>query len=280
MAVKLVKESVFEGVSILTVGQHPLRQPRLVVNLFAIDGLLIDTGPSRMQQEVLSYVNSRHVNQIFVTHHHEDHTGNVALLAQTLDCPVYSSPRCAEMMKAPPRISFAQYMVWGNRPPYTGLEPIESTIRTDRYQFQLIPAPGHTPDQVVLYEPHQKWLFSADLYVHHYISYFLFSESVAQQITSIEKVLTLDFETLFCCHIPPIKDGREKLEKKLRFLQQFNDRVREEASKGYSARKIMKTLQLKEKWPIRILSHGMLSQLNMVQSVLNDIESERQPPIR
>lgn len=270
---KLVKSQVYDGVEILTVGQNPVREPKLTVNLFKIDGLLIDTGPPRMRKEVMNELRDKTINQIFVTHHHEDHSGNVAQLAEHFGCPAYSSSLCAEIMKSPPKISFAQYMIWGNRPPYHHLKGVDNLI-TDQHEFELIGIPGHAADMVALYEPHKKWLFSADLYVHHYISYFLISESLTQQITSLEKVLTLDFETVFCCHVPPFTDGREKLTKKLNFLKTFNEQVREQAIKGYSAKKIMQVLDLKERWDIRLLSHGMLSKLNMVRSVLNDMQAE------
>lgn len=268
---KQVTSQFFEGVEFITVGQNPIREPKLKVNLFYIDGLLIDTGPPRMSKEVFTAVSNKPINQIFVTHHHEDHTGNVANLVEHFNCPAYSSNLCAEMMKAPPNISFAQYMIWGSRPPYYDLQGVKS-LTTDYHEFQLIPIPGHAPDMVALYEPIKKWLFSADLYVHHYISYFLFSESVAQQIVSLEKLLQLDFDTLFCGHIPPIKDGREKLTKKLQFLRRFEEQVKGEAAKGHSANKIMRALDMKERWDIRILSHGMLSKLNMVKSVLRDMD--------
>lgn len=270
---KLVKSQSYQGVEILTVGQNPLSAPKLTVNLFMVDGLLIDTGPPKMRKEVMKELRNKTINQIFVTHHHEDHTGNVAQLTEHFGCPAYSSPLCAEMMKAPPKISFAQYMIWGNRPPYHGLKGVQN-IATDRYEFQLIKIPGHAADMVALYEPNKKWLFSADLYVHHYIAYFLIGESIGQQISSIEKVLQLDFDTVFCCHIPPFTDGHEKLTKKLNFLKDFNEQVREQANKGFSAQKIMKVLEMKERWDIRLLSHGMLSKLNMVKSVLNDMKAE------
>lgn len=270
---KLVESSSFEGVNILRVGQNPVRQPKLTVNLFSIDRLLIDTGPPRMFHEIWDHFKDQDLNQIFVTHHHEDHTGNVAQLSRDLNCPAYSSILCAEMMKNPPKISFAQYAIWGNRPAFHDLQGISGSITTENYEFELINIPGHAPDMVALYEPHRKWLFSADLYVHHYISYFLFSESVSQQIQSLKILLTLDFDSLFCCHVPPMKDGREKLEKKLRFLTEFESSVKEEASKGHSARTIMKKLKLQERWDIRLLSHGMLSKLNMVKSVLRDLNT-------
>ncbi len=270
---KVVKTQNYDGIEILTVGQNPVSAPKLTVNLFMIDGLLIDTGPPRMRKEIINKLQNKKINQIFVTHHHEDHTGNVARLAEHFACPAYSSPLCAEMMKSPPKISFAQHMIWGNRPPFHELQGIQN-LNTGQFEFQLIDIPGHAADMVALYEPHKKWLFSADLYVHHYILYFLASESLAQQIASLEKVLQLDFNTVFCGHVLPFTDGHEKLRKKLSFLKTFNEQVREQANKGYSAQKIMNVLDLKERWDIRILSHGMLSKLNMVRSVLNDIISE------
>lgn len=251
-------------------GYHPYAEPNLFTHIYFVDGLLIDTGQSRMSDAILNAVKGLPVKQILITHHHEDHSGNIQRLRDHFQCPVYASPDCCEIMKAPPPISFAQWMVWGSRPGNHHLSPIKNSLKTQRYSFQLIHIPGHAEDMVALYEPNEGWLFSADVYINSYIGYFMKSESMATQIKSLRHLLTLDFDVLFCSHNPQLTEGKEKLKKKLDFLEGFYRDVAELYRQGLSASEIFKSLKLKENWPIRVLSHGNLTKLNMVLSVIRD----------
>jgi len=265
----------YESIKGCKFGYSPFGKPKMFVHVYYIDGLLIDTGHSKVSKEVLWQIGELDVRQIFITHHHEDHTGNLNHLQQHFDCPAYASEICCESMKKPPRISFAQHLFWGNRPPDDQLVPHNTSISTDKYTFQIIPIPGHASDMVALYEPKKKWLFSADLYVHHYINYFLKNESVAQQIHSIKKVLELDFDVLLCSHNPQLVGGKELLERKLLFFENFYAQVSELYEKNYTATQIFKQLNFKENRYIQFISHGHLSKMNMVKSVIRDVENER-----
>ncbi len=251
-------------------GYHPFSKPQLYVHIYYIDGLLIDTGQSRMRKEVLEITDSLSISNIFVTHYHEDHTGNLTPLLQRLNCPAYSSSLCKELMKAPPDISFAQKIFWGEREAYSQLEAKEGILETDKYCFKLIPIPGHSIDMIALYEAKEGWLFSADLYVNNYIIYMLPEESIKEQIESISNILKLDFELLFCSHNPQFTDGKKRLAEKHQFLSDFYGKVAAEYHKGKAAKEILHDLALKEKWMVRLLSNGALSQLNMVKSVIRD----------
>jgi glyoxylase-like metal-dependent hydrolase (beta-lactamase superfamily II) len=242
----------------------------MYAHIYYVDGLLIDTGQRKMSKEILAQIGQLEVKQIFITHHHEDHTGNVELLQNHFNCPVYASEHCCQLMRNPEKISIAQKMVWGDRPACHTMRPISGSIQTANYQFELIPIPGHAPDMMALYEPQQRWLFSADLYVHHYISYFLYSEEMATQIASIKKVLELDFELLLCGHNPQLSGGKERLLQKLHFLASFYQKVATAYHLGLNAKQIFRQLQLRENWYVRLLSQGALSKLNMVKSVIRN----------
>ena len=138
------------------------------------------------------------------------------------------------------------------------------------YEFTIVPIPGHSVDMVALYEPNKKWLLSADLFVNTFIGYFMREESVSTQINSIKKILELDFNILLCSHNPQLKNGKEKLKKKLNFLENFYAQVAELYHAGNSAKKIMQQLNLKEYWFVRLISGGALSRLNMVKAVIRD----------
>lgn len=251
-------------------GYHPFSKPAMFVHCFLVDGLLIDTGQSQARQAILDTLGQQPVEQLFITHHHEDHTGNLPQLRARFGCPAYSSPRCAEMMQDPPPISLAQKLVWGDRPPDGDLTPIEGVLETNNHRFELIPIPGHAEDMVALYERDRGWLFSADLYVHHRIKYFMASESMLGQIQSLRRVLTLDFDALFCAHNPQMAGGKGKVRQKLAFFEDFYGQVGELYARGYHSKAIFRQMELNEKWFTRILSGGHLSGMNMVRAAVRD----------
>ena len=257
-------------------GSDPLGKPTLFSIVYFVDGLLIDTGHPNMRKEILETTSQLPVEQIFLTHHHEDHSGNAPQLKAQFNCQVYTSPETIEVMKAPPKISFAQHILWGDRPPNTDLLPIEGQVKTPNFTFDMHFIPGHAVDMYCLHEPNQGWLFSADLWVNHYIRYFMRSEYMAEQIKSMRKILKLDFEQMFCGHNPQFEGGKPKLQKKLEFMEQFYEDVASRYKRGMSASQIMKDMNLKEKWFTRIMSHGHLSSLNMVKSVIRDEKQKAQ----
>lgn len=242
---------------------------QLSVHAFFVDGLLIDTGPGKLQQQVLPDLMPLPVEQIFLTHHHEDHTGNLAVLHATLpNPPVYAHPTCANILKNPPKVSLAEYLIWGKHTPFQDIQPVGTTLDTFKYSFQPIYTPGHAIDHLALYEPKEGWLFTGDLYVHPYISYFVANECLATQINSLQKLIALDFDRMLCSHSTAQQNGKALLQQKLQFFQTFSGRVLHWHRQGYPPKQIMKKIKLKEKWLVNILSGGWLSALNMVKSVI------------
>ena len=264
-----------EAVTGFKYGYSPLGKPFLYVYLYYIDGLLIDTGQRKAGPQILADTKNLPVKQIFVTHHHEDHSGNIPMLRQQHHCPAFAPALTCEMMKAPPHMSFPRRLLWGVREPYAELQPVGNQLKTNKYCFEVISVPGHAPEMAVLYEPDKKWLFSADLFVNHYIGYMLDTESIQQQIESTRKILELDFEVMFCCHNPQMSKAKAQLAKKLSFLEYFFDEVGKLHQQGKTASEIMRQLKLKEDWLVRLLSRGQLSKLNMVKSVIRDLESDK-----
>ncbi|MEM9052504.1 MAG: MBL fold metallo-hydrolase [Bacteroidota bacterium] len=263
-----------ESISAFKFGYAPFGKPKLFVHLYFVDGLLIDTGQKAMAKEILATTAQLPVKQMFITHHHEDHTGNISEIQKQHQCLVYAPPLTSEMMKNPPRLSFAQKAVYGSRPSYSHLKPISGNLETPNHSFELIPIPGHAIDMVALYERNKGWLFSADLYINKFIGYFLKGENIGQQIESTKKILGLDFESLFCAHNPQLKNGKQALQEKLDFLEDFYQKVQSKYDIGKSAKTIFKELNLKEDSLIKLLSGGLLSKLNMVESVLESIRQD------
>ncbi|MEM9142213.1 MAG: MBL fold metallo-hydrolase [Bacteroidota bacterium] len=273
----LVSESFrYQEVSGFKFGYSWIGRPKMFTHIYYVDGLLIDTGQSRARKKILEGTKALNIDRIFITHHHEDHSGNIKPLQKQHQCKAYASELCCKLMKDPPRLSLVQKLTWGDREPSHDLTPVTHELRTPRFNFSLIPIPGHAPDMVALYEPERKWLFSADLYINSYIGYFLKDEGILDQIASLKKVLQLDFKVLFCGHNPQMKNAKQQLAQKLDFLETFYEKVVFQYSQGAVAQEILVRMQLKENRFVKIASQGNLSKLNMVKSAIRDFE--RQTP--
>ena len=105
---KVISQFQHEDIQAFRFGYSPIGKPSMNVHIFFIDGLLVDTGQPNMSKEIFSNVSSLPVQQIFITHYHEDHTGNVEMLANHFNCPVYSTQACADIMKEIKPTNWAQ----------------------------------------------------------------------------------------------------------------------------------------------------------------------------
>jgi len=260
----------FSPVQAYRFGYSPIGTPSLYVYVYFIDGLLIDAGFTRMRKEITQILDPLPVNQLLITHHHEDHSGNSYTLQNHFQCPAYASPLCIELLKKPKRLEPPRWIYWGSPEATTSLIPVKDIITTPNYTFQVILIPGHAADQIGLYEANQGWFFSADLYLNDYIRYFMYPESMKDQIQSLKRVLKLDFNKLFCGHNPQLKRPKKRLRNKLKFLEDFYGKVADLYHQGYSPKAIMTALELQSMWSIRLFSLGQLSALNMVRSVIRD----------
>ncbi|MGB7999078.1 MAG: MBL fold metallo-hydrolase [Anaerobacillus sp.] len=260
----MLKASEFEGVKAIK-GTFQLGGVRMNVYLYLVDELLIDCGPSRLQKEIVNYLNKESITQLIFTHHHEDHTGNASALASTI--PMYIHPAGVPLCREKTQLPLYRRLFWGSRKPFTP-KGVEDRIQTKQHTFDLLHTPGHAPDHLALLEREQGWLFSGDLYVmSHPKSIFSF-ESIPDVIHSLNNVLTYDFDTVFCSHAGILQNGRRRLEEKLQYLMSIQDQVLQKHHAGKPAAVIQKEL-----FPDRhILNYFSLfenSSKHIVTSILN-----------
>jgi glyoxylase-like metal-dependent hydrolase (beta-lactamase superfamily II) len=163
-------------------------------------------------------------------------------------------------------LSFYRRIVWGNRKPFKA-KPIPERLETKNYAFDVIFSPGHHPFHCVLHEKKQGWLFSGDLYVRQkqHVSYL--DENTADVISTLQNILKLDFDTLFCGHAGIQKDGKTKLRIKLDHFESIQKRALELYQEGYSVREISRMLYpKKDLWTI--ISRGEWSSYNLIRTAI------------
>lgn len=238
---------------------------RLNICLYLADGFLIDAGSALILKKIQNFLAERNISSAGITHVHEDHTGAAAWIKEKYNIPVYIHESSIKEASADSSIPLYRRLTWGNRKGFSA-DPMPEYIETDIYRFDVINAPGHHPHHVVFHEKNKGWLFTGDLYISRKQAVAFKDENISQAINSLEKILKLDFDTVFCGHSGVQHDGKRKFQEKLNNYVELRDRVMELEKKGMTRDDINRVL-FPEKNLWTIVSGGEWSSLNMVKTV-------------
>ncbi len=249
-------------------GTVKLGSVSLNVCSFVTDGVLIDTGASRLLPVFKSFFDEADFDKVVITHHHEDHTGGARYIQETKNAPIYMNEKMIESVKKRATYPLYRKIFWGVRKPFDA-RPIGEMFESRSAKWTVIETPGHAIDHVAFLNQETGQLFSGDLFVHPETKLILREESIQQIIESIERVLTYDFGEMFCCHAGYVKDGKKAFKKKHSYLTELRDRVLDLAAKGYTADEIYKRIFPKT-YPLVYFSFGEWHSKHIIHSILRD----------
>jgi glyoxylase-like metal-dependent hydrolase (beta-lactamase superfamily II) len=186
--------------------------------LYRLGGTVIDTGPANQWRLVRRFLGEKEVRRVLVTHHHEDHSGNLAPIERTLNVPVLSPREGVEPLSKGYEVQLYRRLIWG-RPLLVEPEPLPDRIELAGGRSLIaLSTPGHSPDSTCYLEPNRGWLFTGDLFIAARTRFLRFDENLGEHTESLRRVLELAFETLLCSHRGVVVEGREALVRKLAYL--------------------------------------------------------------
>lgn len=266
----------FEDVNYYRFSVYRLGSNVQTVYTFVLDDLLIDTAQRFNRENILKVAKEHEISKIILTHHHEDHSGNVAFLMKELNVDTYAHPETVRILKKGFSVSVLGKLMNGDVEK-AHLKPLLETdlIETKKYSLQPIFTPGHCNDHYCYYEKKHGYLFSGDLYVADKIKYFAPYESIFIQMDSLKKLLQLDFDVLFCSHNPKTENGKKRLQNKLNFFEEFVGTVIKYREQGFSSSEIFAKMGNKENMFYKVITFGNFTAENMVKSVIKDLKKNK-----
>ena len=215
-------------------------------------GVLVDPGSVRMRRSLRSHlaVPGRPVTAVTATHSHEEHTGNLRWAADHLHASLHLPDAVAQQLRAPARLPIMRDFAFGNPPAVTGtVHDTSEGIALPDGQLEVIAAPGHNSDHVVLYDRRQRVLLVGDTFIGAYFSASNAETDGTAWLATLEDLLTLDFDLMVEGHgrvhtlrrdVPDIPgvvvrdDPRRIMENKLGFLQGLAERAQHARNQGLS----------------------------------------------
>ncbi len=196
-------------------------------NVFMLVGnslTLVDTGFKGRSVGILKEVqrlgySPSDIADIIITHHHADHVGNLAALKKVTPARVVAHPadapyidgRLAQPSPARPRwvskILAPLYKLWDTIPVAVDILVNDGDELPILGGIRVLHVPGHTPGSICLFLQQERLVIAGDVLAHRFglrLPSKAFTVDIAQEIRSVKRLASLDFDVICFGHGSPI----------------------------------------------------------------------------
>lgn len=259
------------SVTVIRMARAVLGRPLTWTAAYWLDGLLIDTGPAVTAHELVRALNKVPVDQIVVTHGHEDHIGGLsALRARFPSAQIYAPRQTIPVIEDPALLALQPYrrLIWGTPQAVSSvrsLDEVDDVIKTREFVLRVIETPGHSRDHVSYFEPRYRWLFCGDAFIGGSDRAWTPEFDMFAIISSLRTMASLRPERLFPGSGSVRRTPLPDLHGKINSLIQLNNEVYKLEASGYSAPEMVEMLFDGEP-RLRLLTMGHFSAVNLVES--------------
>lgn len=262
----MIETSQHGPVTRFRLGREVMGKVHYWTSCFWLDGILIDTGCAHTAEELLAELRPRGVELIVNTHYHEDHIGGNALISGELKAPILAPAASLPLLKEPPWIHQHRELVWGTPQPSQG-QALGETLEACGYGFKVHPAPGHCPDQVMLFEKSRGWLFCGDAFIAENPRTARPEENYNQCLVTIEAMFALQPRTIFCSPQGAVEPAVPTLTRTVSYLKDMQARITDLHEQGLTPEAMVQELFGRES-NLVMFTEGQFSYQNFVEAFL------------
>ena len=230
------------------------------VSAYLTRGILIDTGFPDVRADLTAFLERARPAGVILTHHHEDHAGNLeAVAAKSL--PLCTSPQTLAALRPAERAGLYRRIVWGTM---HSLREAAPAFEPD--QMTLIHTPGHSADHHVVWDADRETLFAADLFLGVKVRVARPGEDPRMLTRSLRAAAALQPRVMFDAHRGLVANPIPALNAKADWLDEMVAAIDTRIARGQSDAAIAREILGTEDY-IGYVSAGDLSKRNFVRAV-------------
>jgi glyoxylase-like metal-dependent hydrolase (beta-lactamase superfamily II) len=233
----------------------------LSVSAYLVRGVLVDSGFPAVVNDLLQAVRPNDLRGALITHSHEDHAGNVEMLA-SLGVPIGLSPATRSLVSAPRPLAPYRRWTWGSPRPL--ISPVAPFSPDD---LELVHTPGHSGDHHVVWDPTSDTVFGADLFLGVKVRVAHPGEDIRQSIDSIRSVTARRPQRFFDAHRGLVSDPIAALTAKADWMEATVSRIDDLHHAGTSEDAILREVMGRDGF-VDWVSGQDYSRRNFVRSVI------------
>lgn len=248
---------------------RPGRWVGYTVSVYVYRGVLIDTGFHAVRRSVARLLDEVRPRGAFVTHQHEDHAGNVELLARR-GIPLAMSAATEAAVRRVAPIGLYRRVVWQPMPALAS-----AIVPFAPEELRLVETPGHSPDHHVVWDESTRTLFSGDLYLGVKVRIMHSAEDPWRIVESLRAAAALEPARMFCAHRGPVADPVAMLRAKAEWLEETIGEIERRVDAGWEDDARIARAVLGREDLTGLVSQGEYSRRNVVRAVRRGRKGER-----
>jgi len=234
----MVRVQRHDDVTRLTFESWWSRSMGFSVSSYIVRGVLVDTAFHDVRADLDAWIGANPPDGAILTHYHEDHAGNVELVASR-GVPLWIAPATLAKVRSPEAILWYRRWCWGVQPPLTS-----AVTPFAHPSLEVIHTPGHSSEHHVVWDAERETIFGADLFlgVKVRVTHPWPREDVRAQIASIRKVAALKPKRYFDGHRGLVPDAAAQLSAKADWTEETVGRIDVLIDRGLDDREIVRSL--------------------------------------